>query len=68
MIVAKLTTEQAQQLKGLEFIKDNRFNPILDRNGNYIISLEEVEQCSLEWVKQLPQIIYEPVVNEFPMF
>lgn len=61
MIVAKLTTEQAEQLKGVEFIKDIFFNPILDADGNYIISLEEVEQCSIEWVKDLPKIEYKAI-------
>ena len=65
MIVAKLTQEQAEQLKGLEVVKNNYFNPILDADNNYIISLEEVEQCDIEWVKTLPQIEYNPIINEF---
>ena len=60
MIVAQLTPEQAEQLKGIEFVQDNYFNPIQDLNGNYIISLEEVEQCSIDWVKELPRIEYLP--------
>lgn len=64
MTVAKLTQEQAEQLKGKEVVKDNYFNPILDADGNYIISLEEVEQCDIEWVKDLPQIEYNPIINE----
>lgn len=67
MIVAKLTPEQAEQLNGVQFIQDNYFNPVMDKNGNYIISLEEVEQCDIEWVKELPQIKYEPIIHEFPM-
>ena len=56
MIVAQLTQEQAEQLKGVEFVNDNFFNPILDADGNYIISLEEVNQCDIDWVKELPLI------------
>lgn len=63
MIVAKLTQEQAEQLKEKEVVKDNYFNPILDADGNYIISLEEVGQCDIEWVKILPQIEYNPIIN-----
>ena len=63
MIVAKLTKEQAEQLKGKEVVKDNYFNPILDADGNYIISLEEVEQCDIKWVKTLPQIEYKQIIN-----
>lgn len=64
MIVAQLTPEQAQQLKGVEFTQDSFFNPIQDLNGNYIISLEEIEQCvnnEFMWVKDLPLIDYQPV-------
>lgn len=64
MIVAKLTQEQAEKLKGKEVVKDNYFNPILDADNNYIISLEEVEQCDIKWVKDLPQIEYKPIVTE----
>lgn len=60
MIVYLLTEEQAKSLSGVEFIPDNYFNPIEDANGNHIISVEEVEQCSIEWVKQLPAIEYIP--------
>lgn len=64
MTVAKLTKEQAEQLKGKEVVKGNYFNPILDAENNYIISLEEVEQCDIKWVKTLPQIEYNPIINE----
>ena len=61
MIVYLLTPQQAEQLKGIEFMPDNLFNPVLDANGNYFISPEEVVQCSIDWVKELPQIEYEPI-------
>ena len=67
MIVALLTQEQAESLGGVEVISDNLFNPIVDANGNWIISLEEVEQCSVEWVKNLPHINYEPVEVTLPI-
>ena len=63
MIVAKLTNKQAEQLKDVEFTESSKFNPILDADGNYIVSLEEVEQCDIEWVKVLPQIEYKPIIN-----
>jgi len=62
--VALLTQQQAEQLKGVEVVKDNFFNPIQDRNGNWIISIEEVNQCNIEWVKSLTLIPYEPIVVE----
>jgi hypothetical protein len=61
MIVALLTPDQAEQLKGLEFAPDNFFNPIQDADGNWIISIEEVEQTTIDWVKELPLIEYKPV-------
>jgi hypothetical protein len=64
MTVAQLTPQQAQQLKGIEFATDSFFNPILDKNGNYIISLEEVDQCDIEWVKLLLLIEFEPTHPE----
>lgn len=60
MIVAKLTVEQADELKGKEYAKDSLFNPIQDNNNNWVISIEEVEACYIEWVKELPLIEYKP--------
>jgi hypothetical protein len=63
MKVYLLTEEQAQLLFGIQFIPDNYFNPIKDANNNFIISIEEVEQCSIEWVKNLELIDYLPINN-----
>ena len=57
-----LTEVQANSLIGVEFIPDNFFNPIQDANGNWIITFEEVNQCSIEWVKELPIIAYNPII------
>lgn len=67
MIVALLTEAQKDQLQSVEVLTDNYFNPIQDTNGNWIISLEEVNQCSIEWVKELPTIIYEPIETTLPL-
>jgi uncharacterized protein (UPF0262 family) len=60
--VHQLTEEQAQSLIGVDFVEDNYFNPIEDADGNYVISIEEVEQTSIEWVKSLPLIEYKPII------
>lgn len=60
MIVAQLTNEQAQSIKGVEYTTDNYFYPIQDANDIYIISMQEVEQCEIDWVKKLPLIEYVP--------
>jgi hypothetical protein len=62
MKVYLLTPQQAQELIGIQYIPDNYFNPILDANNNWIISPEEVTQCSIDWVKELQQIEYEPII------
>jgi hypothetical protein len=64
MQVYLLTYEQAQSLIGIQFMPDNYFNPIMDAEGNHIISIEEVEQCSIDWVKALPLINYKPIISE----
>jgi hypothetical protein len=64
MTVYLLTPEQADSLKGVEVMPDNLFNPIQDANGNWIITDEEVSQTSIEWVKDLPQIEYEPIIHQ----
>ena len=60
MTVALLTQEQADSLLGVEFMEDNFYNPIQDDDNNWIISLEEVNQSTLEWLKDLPLIEYKP--------
>lgn len=64
MKVVLLTQEQKEQLTGLEFISDNYFNPIQDEDSNWVISLEEADQCDIAWIKELPQIDYKPVQIE----
>jgi hypothetical protein len=64
MTVYLLTPQQAESLKAVEFMPDNFFNPIQDANSNYVISPEEVDQCSIDWVKDLPTIEYEPIIYQ----
>jgi len=63
MIVYKLTQEQKEYLEGKCYFNGTFFNPIQDANDNWIISEEEVNLTTYEdilWVKDLPQIEYEP--------
>jgi hypothetical protein len=64
MNVALLTEEQAEQLRGQQYANDCYFNPIQDKNGQWVISIEEMNQCTIEWVKQLELIEYEPIIHE----
>jgi hypothetical protein len=63
--VYQLTPEQADQLRGVEYVKDMTFNPIEDANGNWIISQEEVSTTTIDWVKELPPIEFVPKIVDF---
>jgi len=65
ILVYMLTEEQANQLKGIQYTTDMTFNPIQDADGNWIISNEEVSATTIDWVKELPTIEYNPKVIDF---
>jgi hypothetical protein len=68
MEVYKLTEEQKDNLIGQTYDGEQYFNPTLDADNNWFISIEEVNQCineSFQWVKDLPLINYNPIINEF---
>ncbi len=61
--VGLLTVEQKDSLLIQQYAPDSYFNPIQDLNDNWIISIEEMINCTNDefmWVKELPLIIYEP--------
>lgn len=61
--VGLLTEVQKDELVGQLYDEDSYFNPIQDLNDNWIISVEEIDQCvnpNFIWVKELPLIPYEP--------
>ena len=60
--VGLLTIEQKDELIGQQFMLDVYFNPVQDNNDNWIISVQEIDQCNNEfsWVKELELITYEP--------
>ena len=58
-----LTELQKDELIGQLYASDSYFNPIQDLNDNWVISIEEIEQCvnpDFLWVKDLKMIPYEP--------
>jgi hypothetical protein len=72
MKVRQLTAEQKDALVGQTYDGVQFFNPTLDADGNWFISVEEVNGCThengaFEWIHELPLIPYNPVVTEFPM-
>ena len=64
MKVGLLTQKQKILIEGKEFIPDNCFNPIQDKNDNWVISLEEINGSvtnpDFYWVRDLPVIDFEP--------
>jgi hypothetical protein len=66
MMVAILTEEQREVLVNAKLSDSSYFNPIQDADGNWVISMEEVDQCEnpdFMWVKDLPLIEYTPNEN-----
>jgi len=70
MIVYVLTIEQKEQLKGQQYAEDCYFNPIQDKSGNWVITAEEVENCTNEkffWVVMLPTTTYQQKTFNFAL-
>jgi hypothetical protein len=68
--VGLLTIAQKNELVGQLYDEDSYFNPIQDLEDNWIISVEEINQCvtpEFQWVKDLPLIEYIPK-PEPPLF
>jgi len=66
LYVGLLTVEQKDSLILQWYAPDCYFNPIQDINDNWVISVEEMANCTNDefmWVKDLPLIIYEPKPN-----
>lgn len=63
MKVGLLTIEQKEEIQGKQYAPDSYFNSVQDEDDNWIISIEEMEQCEnpeYTWVKDLPLIEYKP--------
>lgn len=61
--VGLLTIEQKDELIGQLYMPDSLFNPIQDVYDNWVISVEEMNQCvnaDFMWVKDLELIEYKP--------
>lgn len=61
--VGLLTELQKDELIGQLYMPDSYFNPIQDNDNNWVISIEEMNQCinsDFMWVKDLELIEYKP--------
>jgi len=59
-MIAIITIEQKDSLIGQTYDGVCYFNPIQDLNDNWVISEQEVNQSSLQWLKDLPLTEYQP--------
>jgi hypothetical protein len=69
MKVALLTEQQRNKLIGKKYNEHFTFNPILDDNDNYIITIDEVDATDVDefaWVKSLPLIDFVPNRKRIP--
>lgn len=69
MKVYRLTTQEKDLILNNQYTTGSVFNPIEDNNGDWVISTEEVDNCtnlSFQWVKNLPLIDYQPIQEEVP--
>ncbi len=67
MEVYKLTEEQKDALIGQTYDGEQYFNPTLDADGNWFISVEEINSCNKEeflWLNDLPKINHNPIIRE----
>jgi hypothetical protein len=62
-MVGLLTIEQKDSLVGQLVFEDNYYNPIQDADGNWVISQEEIEMSTLDWIKTLELIEYKPIIT-----
>ena len=63
MIVYLLTENQKDSLIDKCYFNGTFFNPIQDADDNWIITKEEIEMAEYKdilWVKDLPEIEYNP--------
>ena len=65
-LVGLLTLRQKDEIKGQAYSDDSYFNPIQDINDNWVISVEEIRDCDLQWVKDLELIEYKPKPTPSP--
>ncbi len=62
MKIGIITEEQKDLLIGKKYNNDIYYHPILDYNGNWVISEEEISLSDIDWVKNLILTDYEPQI------
>lgn len=68
-LVVIITEKQKNLLLGKKLDNTSFFNPILNANGKWVVSKEEIEQCTNEsfgFLNDLELTEHNPVVSEMP--
>lgn len=69
-IVGKLTMYEVEALSGKTYSNGCYYNPIQDKNDNWVISKEEIDQTTdpeFLWIKSIYLIPFEGKVYDFPL-
>ena len=67
-MIVIITQEQRDSLVGIEFMPKTFFNlDVKDINDNYFIDEVEINQCDIQWIKDLPLIEYEAKIDINPL-
>lgn len=62
-MIAIITEVQKNSLIGHRFDGIQFFNPVQDVDGNWVISIEEINQCTnvdFQWIKDLSLSVFNP--------
>jgi len=66
-MIAIITQEQRDSLVGVEFLPQTFFNlNVQDVNDNYFIDEIEINQCGIQWLKDLPLTEYQSKIQINP--
>ena len=69
MQVVNITEQQKDLLTGQTWNDTAFFNPILDAENQWFVSIEEVNGCNkpeFQWLKDCELIEYNPVISNLP--
>ena len=66
-MIAIINEQQRELLRSLKVTNDTKFNvDIFDINNNCVIDELEINQCDIQWLKDLPLIDYQPKPQTTP--
>lgn len=67
MQVVRITEQEKNSLLGEKWDDETFFNPVLDADNEWFVSIEEVYGCNkqeFQWLKQCELVIYKPIITE----